>query len=96
MGDFPSIFVFDDNSLPRINITLCGVPQPEVRPEFTSRILTVLSKPVNNYAHTYTLELPRLTQTTCGRELIVTAVGHSSTLTKKIKFFVENCKYAIH
>ena len=39
------------------------------------------------------VELPRLTQAKCGKELTVTATGHNNTLTDEIKIFVKNCKY---
>ena len=91
-GGFPSNFTFDDNSSPKINITYCGVPQPKVNAEFIGEKLNVVNTTVNSYTHDYTLELPRLDQTVCGKELTATATGHNGTITDKIKIFLKNCK----
>ena len=93
-GGFPSNFTFEDNSSPRIVITLCGVPQPLVEAEFAGQKLNFIKGALNSYTHTFTLELPLLTQTKCGRELQVTATGHNGTsITDKTKIFLKNCKY---
>ena len=91
--DLPSNDTFDDSTSPRINIVLCGVPQPVVQAEFIGQKLIALNRTINNYKHNYTLELPRLTQTVCGKELRVTATGHNGTSTKNVQVFVRNCKY---
>ena len=95
--DFPSNYTFDDKSSPKINITLCGVPQPQVQGEFIKENLNVLNTTVINYLHNYILQLPQLTQTVCGKELTVTATvkgnEYDGTLSKTTKIFVENCKY---
>ena len=93
----PSNETFDDKSSPRINITLRGVPPPVVDAKFLGLDLKVQSTTVNSYTHNYTLELPQLTQTACGKELTVTATvtatGYNRNLTAKMKIFVRNCKY---
>ena len=83
----------DDNSLPKINIVLCGLPQPAVEAEFVGQKLKVLNTTVNSYTYNYILELPWLTQIACGKELIVTTTGYNGTLTDKINIYVSNCKY---
>ena len=93
---FPATYSFDDNSSPRINITLCGVPQPLVQGVFSDQNLTVLSRTVNRYTYIFTLQLLLLTQTACGKELTLTSTGYNGTLTKKCKIFVETCKYRNH
>ena len=91
-GRFPNNFTFDDNSSPRIIITLCGVPQPKVKGEFIGKKINVIDATVNSYTHSFILQLPLLTQTTCGRKLQVTTIGYSGTSTYKTKIFVKNCK----
>ena len=93
---FPSNFTFDDNSSPRILITLCGVPQPVLQGKFIGQKLIVKYTTVNRYTHNFTLQLPLLTQRACGKELQVTATGHNGTLTDRTKIFVKNCKYDCH
>ena len=92
-GDFPNNYTFDENNSPRINKILCGVPQPVVEAEFTGKTVHVQSARVNTYTHNYTLLLPKLTQKTCGGELIVTATENNKTLTRKVQIFIRNCKY---
>ena len=93
-GKLRSNYTFDVNSSPKINITLCGVPQPDVQGDFNAKKLTVLKDKVNSYTHNFTLLLPRLTQTVCGKELILTATGYNNiSITDKTKINVRNCKY---
>ena len=94
-GVFPSNFTFNDSSSPEINITLCGVPQPKVEATFAGKEIDFINATVNSYTHTYTLQLPKLSQTLCGELLQVTAKGYSDTLTDKTQIFVKNCKYDI-
>ena len=91
-GRFQNNFPFVDNSSPRIIITLCGVPQPEVKDEFMGKTINVIDATVNSYTHRFILQLPLLTQTACGRELQVTTIGYSGTSNYKTKIFVKNCK----
>ena len=91
---FPSNFTFDDNSSPRINVTLCGVPQPVVRGDFIGETLNVQNTTVNDFTHNYTLHLPLLTQLACGKNLTVTANNSiGGILTETTQIFVRNCKY---
>ena len=68
------------------------MPEPVVRAEFDGLKVNVLNTAVNNYTFSYTLELPRVRQIACGKDLTVTATGYNGTLTKKTKIFVRNCK----
>ena len=63
--------------------------------KFAGQVLNVINTTVNSYTHTFTLQLPRLTQQVCSRELEVTATGYNATgiLAEKTKIFVKNCKY---
>ena len=92
-GAYPRDFTFDDNDSPRINITLCGVSAPVVQGEFIGQKLNVQNTKINSYTHNYTLELPRLTKKTCGKELTVKTTGCNGLLTEKTKSFVKKCKY---
>ena len=92
-SDFPSNYTVDDNTSLKIGIVLCGVPQPKVQAEFIGQALKVADATINSYTHYYTLEVPQLTQTQCGKELTVTASGNDKTLTFNTKIFVRNCKY---
>ena len=92
-SDFPSNYTVDDNTSLKIGIVLCGVPQPKVQAEFIGQALKVADATINSYTHYYTLEVPRLTQIECGKELTVTASGNNNTLTFNTTIFVTNCKY---
>ena len=92
-GSLPSNFTFDDNSSPRVSIVLCGIPQPTVEGVFIGQNLNTLNKTIDSYTHNYTLQLPRLTQISCGKELAVRAIGNSSVIAVETKVFLKNCKY---
>ena len=91
-GDIVCTYTFNDSSSPTINLTLCGVPQPQVQVEFIEQKVTVLNVPISSYTHRFILQLPLLTQTECGKELTITATGYNGSLVKRTKIFVENCK----
>ena len=93
---FPSNFTFDENSSPRINVTIYGAPQPKVQAEFNGQVINVRNETLNTYTHNFTLELPRLTQAACGKELKMTITGNNRTLTNKTKIFPKDCKYAYY
>lgn len=61
--------------------------------EFIGQDLSVLHATVNNYTHNFTLQLPQLTQTECGKVLTIKAIGHNGTLNATTGIFVENCEY---
>ena len=92
-GKLRSNYTFDVNSSPKINIIICGVPQPDVQGDFNDNKFTASGARVNSFTHNFTLQLPRLTQTVCGKELMVTATGYNASITDKTKIFVRNCKY---
>lgn len=92
-GSLPSNFSFDDNSSPRINIVLCGTPQPKLEAEFIGQKLYILNITIDSYTRNYTMQLPRLTQIECGKELTVRAIGNDGVITDETKIFVKNCKY---
>ena len=91
---FPSNFTFGENSSPKVNITLCGVPNPEVEGKFIDQKLAVSYGMVNKYTRNYKLQLPILTQIACGKELAITATakGRNDTLNIRTKIFLEKCK----
>ena len=86
-GGLPAYYSFDDNSSPKINIIVFGVPQPIVEGEIIYKKLNVLNKSVNTYTHNFTMELPQMTQKACGKELTVIATGYNGTLIEKVKSF---------
>lgn len=93
-GGFPINFTFEENSTPRISVTICGLPQPEVQVEFIGQNVKVTNATVNSYTYNYTLLLPQLTQKTCGKELTITATGlDDAQIADKTIIFLENCKY---
>lgn len=92
-NSFPGSLTFDASSSPIINVSLCGLPQPDVKAFFLGQMLNIKNETVNSYTHNFTLQLPVLTQLACGRELTIAATGYNGTLSLKIKIRVKNCKY---
>ena len=68
------------------------MPEPVLKGEFLGLRVNVLKAAVNSYTFRYTLELPRVGEISCGKDLTITAAGYNGTLTKKTKIFVRNCK----
>ena len=63
-----------------------------MKAKFLGLSVNVLNTTLNHYTFNYTLELPRLMQNACGKDLTLTATGNNDTLTTKTKIFVRNCK----
>ena len=92
-GDLHSNFTFGNGVHPVINVTLCGVPAPVVqwRLHDGANDLAKMIK-LNNYTYGYLMQLAKLTQKTCGRDLILKAIGYNVT-ERKSKVFLSSCKY---
>ena len=52
----------------------------------------VTREPIDSYIYKYSIHLPKLTQKTCGRKLVVNAIGNNIT-EEETKVFVTDCKY---
>ena len=48
---------------------------------------------IDSYTHNYTLQLQRLNQMSCGKELTLRAIGNNGVIDDETKVFVKNCKY---
>ena len=76
-----------------IDVTLCGVPVPNVTWRFPDGNFNyVTPKPIDSYKYEYTIKLPTLGQRTCGRDLMLKATGNS-TIEASVKVFWTSCKY---
>lgn len=61
--------------------------------EFIDANVKVINGTINSFTYNYTVQLPKLTQKTCGKELTITATGFNDTQITITKIFLENCKY---
>ena len=78
---------------PVINVTLCGVPTPNVTWRFhDGGAVAAIPKEFNGYKYNYSLVLPRLGQDTCGRELLLSVAGYNK-INRTVKVFLDSCKY---
>ena len=91
-GDLQSSYIFGSNVDPHINLTLCCVPPPTVTWSFHGKDGNATRELVGNYTYEYLIQLPRLTQKTCGRELILNVTGLNNT-EKRSQLFLDSCKY---
>ena len=87
----PKSFIFDENSSPRIIITLLGVSQPKVKGELMGQKINVIDATVNSYRNSFILQLPLLTENACGRESQVLTIVYNGTSTYKTK--ICKCDY---
>ena len=89
-----SNYTFSNETVtPVFNVTLCGVPTPNVTWKFhDGDVVTAIPKGINSYKYSYLIKLPKLGQKTCGRELLLSATGHNTT-TRRRKVFLDSCKY---
>ena len=88
-----SNYTFDSNATPVINFTLRGIPAPNVtwwlHKDYTGNASREQS---DSYTNKYLIQLPKLTQKTCGRQLVLKASGHNMT-ERTATMFVADCKY---
>ena len=91
-GDLQSNYTFGRNASPHINLTLCGVPPPNVTWSFHVKDGIATRELVENDTYEYSIQLPQLTQETCGKELVLNVTGHNST-EKRLRLFLDSCKY---
>ena len=54
--------------------------------------INVIDATVNSYTNSFILQLPLLTENTCGRQPQVTTIGYNGTSTCKTKIIVKICK----
>ena len=83
---------FSENVTPVINVTLCGVPAPILLWNFNDGVAeNATRKAINYYTFEYSMQLPELTQETCGRKLALTATGNES-IKEELLVFLDSCK----
>ena len=87
-----SNYTFGRNVKPLVNLTVCGVPAPNVTWSFCDEGGITRRKPVENFTYEYSIQLEELTQKTCGMELVLNVTGYSS-IKEKLQLFVDRCKY---
>ena len=90
--DLQSSYTFGRNVHPLINLTLCGVPPPNVTWSYHEEGGNAIRESVNSSTHKYLIRLLQLTQKTCGRDLVLNATGHNS-MEKRLPLFLDSCKY---
>ena len=93
MKGLESNYTFGSNVTPVVNFTLCGVPAPNVtwwlHKDYTGY---VSREKIDSYIYEYSIQLPKLTQKTCGRQLVLKATGYNMT-ERTSTAFVTDCKY---
>ena len=91
--DLQSSYSFG-NVTPLINVTICGVPAPTLQWRFHNGVVTDADRKAgsNSYTYEYLIQLPRITQRTCGRELWLNATGYNTTVIRS-RVFSTSCKY---
>ena len=92
IDDLRSSYTFGRNVHPLINLTLCGVPPPYVTWRFHEEGGNATSEFINSYTYKHFIQLPQLTQETCGRDLVLNVTGYNST-EKRLRLFLDSCKY---
>ena len=89
----PSNYTFGENVKPVVNLTVCGVPAPNVTWSFHDEHGISTPKLAENFTYEYSIKLEKkITQKTCGRELVMNVTGHRST-NKTLQLLVNRCKY---
>ena len=91
-GDLQSNYTFGRNVRPSINLTLCGVPPPNVTWSFHGKDGIAKRDITDYYRYEYFVQLPQLTQETCGRNLALNLTGHSS-IVKELQLLLDSCEY---
>ena len=93
MKGLESNYTFGSNVTPVISFTLRGVPAPSVTWLFHKDSAGNASREQSDsYTYEHSIQLPKLTQKTCGRQLVLKASGYN--ITERIAtVFVTDCKY---
>ena len=96
MKGLESKYTFGSNVSPLINFTLRGEPAPKV----TWRLHkddagNAAREQSDSYTYEYSIQLPKLTQQTCGRQLVLKASGYNM-IERTTTVFVTDCKYWHH
>ena len=86
-------YTFGSNVTPVINFTLRGEPAPNVTWQLHEDDAgNATREQSDSYKYEYSIQLPKLTQKTCGRQLVLKASGYN--MTERITtVFVTDCKY---
>ena len=86
-------YTFDSSVTPVINFALRGVPAPNVtwllHKDYAGNASREKS---DSYTYKYSMQLPKLTQKTCGRQLVLNVSGYIMT-ERTATLFVTECKY---
>ena len=61
----PSNYTFGRNVKPYVDLTLCGVPAPNVTWSFHGKNGNATRKQVENFTYEYSIQLEELSQKTC-------------------------------
>ena len=92
-GNPQSRYDFSENDTQVINVTFCGVPAPILQWTFHDNpTVTAKGNARNYYTYEYSIQLPKLTQQTCGGKLILNATGYK-TENATLTVFLTKCKY---
>ena len=93
MKGLKSSYTFGSNITPVVNFTLLGVPAPSVSWWLHEDYAGYVSgEKIDSYIYKYSIQLPKLTQRTCGRQLVLKAIGYNMT-ERTTTVFVTDCKY---
>ena len=88
-----SSYTFGSNVTPVIHFTLNGVPAPNVtwwlHEDYAGN---ASGEQVDSYTYQYSIQLPKLSQKTCGRQLVLKVSGYNIT-ERTTTVFVTNCNY---
>ena len=88
-----SSYTFGSNVTPLINFTLNGVPVPSVTWQLPKDYAGNASREQRDSStYKYSIQLPKLTQKTCGRQLVLKASGYNIR-ERTATVFVTNCNY---
>ena len=93
MKGLESNYTFGSNVTPVISFTLRGVPAPNVtwllHKDYAGNASREQS---DSYTYEYSIQLPKLTQKTCGRQLVMKVSGYNMA-ERTTTVFVTKCKY---
>ena len=93
MKRLESNYTFGSNVTPVVNFTLRGVPAPNVTWWLHKNYAGYISREqIDSYMYEYSIQLPKLTQKTCGRQLVLKASGYNKS-ERTTTVFVTDCKY---
>jgi len=88
----PATRTYNENATPAISVTVCGIPKPTVTWKLGASSLpggVSINSSTQSHGYDYSITLPNLTPSMCGKQLLLQADGYSGKVTAALTLDIE-------